>query len=1124
MSQVSPARPRRGAQRKTIVDSSDEENNVDVNMEQSEEEDTFTPAPVKTARRPPRRNVPATPQSVDKSRMRDGSVTNDIDASLLASTTKKPPPTGRRSVRAGRKSIIPVIAEVPTLLPTPEASTSPEPPPTPAQTQTQRQPPPTPLADITEAAINEQAPSQPLPTPAEKVKQEPERQAFEKPMDIVIRARAKGITASQEPAPPKSRLVITYLILTNFKSYAGRQEVGPFHSSFSSVVGPNGSGKSNVIDSLLFVFGFRASKMRQGKISALIHNSAAFPDLEFCEVEVRFQEVMDRPAGGCDVLPNSDLIISRRAYKNNSSRYFINGSESNFTTVTTLLKEQGIDLDHKRFLILQGEVESIAQMKPKAATEHDDGLLEYLEDIIGTSKYKTPIEESTTEAEGLNEVCLEKQTRVQHVEKEKQSLEGKKDTALAFIRDENELATKQSELYQLYVAECEDNIVVANEAVGQLQGLLDAELERHKGSESEITDIKKQHASQVKQFEKIEQATQATLKQLAKVDKESVKFEEKRKHLATKVKKLEKTKSTSQSAANEAAAALERLEDDLERNGNMMTEVEQTLQVEEQELQVIRDNLQGKTQGLSAQITKKQEALQPWQEQINAKESAIAVAQSELAILRERDEAGAQAVTDIQARLARIQEERAAKVNELDAHHAEHKSLSKQVQRLEASMQELVKAEPEARSKVSSARQKADEARATLAQSQSQGAVLSGLMRLKESGRIDGFHGRLGNLGTIDPKFDVAISTACPALDNLVVDSVEVGQVCIDYLRKNNLGRANFILLDRLSQRDLTPIETPENVPRLFDLVKAKHDKFRPAFYNVLQNTVVANDLEHANRIAYGAKRWRVVTVDGQLIDKSGTMSGGGTAKAKGKMSSKLVAETTKQQVEKLEAERETSEQTFRDYQQERQEAEAELRRLNDQLPQCETTIQKCKLEVESLEKNAADAERRQVELSSGKQPKSSDAGRVKSLEATMAGLETEIEKLIASTSGIEAEIAALQDKIMEIGGVKLRGQKAKVDSLKEQIKSLTQQISAAEVDKAKAEQQKKKNERALHDALKEMNALAGETEALEEEARQQNKDTSALRQQAEEAQEVCQALGLSYPLTDIETGAQPKT
>lgn len=116
-------------------------------------------------------------------------------------------------------------------------------------------------------------------------------------MDIVMRSRALPMPTVPEAVGPKARTVIKYLVLINFKSYAGRQEVGPFHASFSSVVGPNGSGKSNVIDSLLFVFGFRASKMRQGKISALIHNSAAFPDLDFCEVEVHFEEVMDLVGG-----------------------------------------------------------------------------------------------------------------------------------------------------------------------------------------------------------------------------------------------------------------------------------------------------------------------------------------------------------------------------------------------------------------------------------------------------------------------------------------------------------------------------------------------------------------------------------------------------------------------------------------------------------------------------------------------------------------------------------------------------------------------------------------------------------------------------------------------------------
>ncbi|CAE7140351.1 unnamed protein product [Rhizoctonia solani] len=97
----------------------------------------------------------------------------------------------------------------------------------------------------------------------------------------------------EAPVGPKKRLVIHKMALVNFKSYAGRQEIGPFHKSFSAIVGPNGSGKSNTIDALLFVFGYRASKMRQGKLSELIHNSADYPDLDVCSVEVWFREIID---------------------------------------------------------------------------------------------------------------------------------------------------------------------------------------------------------------------------------------------------------------------------------------------------------------------------------------------------------------------------------------------------------------------------------------------------------------------------------------------------------------------------------------------------------------------------------------------------------------------------------------------------------------------------------------------------------------------------------------------------------------------------------------------------------------------------------------------------------------
>lgn len=152
----------------------------------------------------------------------------------------------------------------------------------------------TPLADITEAVGNDQR--RPIEDTVLLNTVKPIKAldtVLDRPMDIVLKSRTMVIP-QVEDTTPKPRLVITYLILNNFKSYAGRQEVGPFHASFSSVVGPNGSGKSNVIDSLLFVFGFRASKMRQGKLSALIHSSVQYPNLDSCEVAVHFHEVMDQ--------------------------------------------------------------------------------------------------------------------------------------------------------------------------------------------------------------------------------------------------------------------------------------------------------------------------------------------------------------------------------------------------------------------------------------------------------------------------------------------------------------------------------------------------------------------------------------------------------------------------------------------------------------------------------------------------------------------------------------------------------------------------------------------------------------------------------------------------------------
>lgn len=440
-------------------------------------------------------------------------------------------------------------------------------------------------------------------------------------------------------------------------------------------------------------------------------------------------------------------------------------------------------------------------------------------------------------------------------------------------------------------------------------------------------------------------------------------MQEKQKFLSTKQKKLHKQVQANRLAMSEATEQIERQTHDMEKYGAEVAELEDVIVGEEKELAKIRDELKDKTQVFSDQIAVKQKSLEPYNAKINEKESAKAVTQSELDILNQKKNAGQAALDDIKQKIESIKQTGRAKEEELAEKKEELETLEKQSQELEKRLGDLANKEADIRSAVSNARAKAEEAKASLQQTQNQGSVLTGLMRLKDSGRIEGFHGRLGNLGTIDGKYDVAISTACPQLDNMVVDSVEVGQQCIEYLRKNNLGRAMFICLDRLPNRNLEPIDTPENVPRLFDLVKMSDRKFAPAFYSVLQNTLVAKDMAQANRIAYGAKRWRVVTLDGQLIDKSGTMTGGGTRVAKGGMSSRFAAQTTREKVTELESERDSYEKKFQDFQRKRQEYENALNDVNNQIPRLKTEVSKIELEIQSAFKNMADAKKRRSEI-----------------------------------------------------------------------------------------------------------------------------------------------------------------
>ncbi|XP_061072830.1 structural maintenance of chromosomes protein 4 [Conger conger] len=868
---------------------------------------------------------------------------------------------------------------------------------------------------------------------------------------------------TNEPGAP--RLMITHIVNQNFKSYAGEQILGPFHKRFSCIIGPNGSGKSNVIDSMLFVFGYRAQKIRSKKLSVLIHSSDQHQDIQSCTVEVHFQKIIDKEGDEYEVVPGSRFCVSRTAGKDNSSAYHISGRKATFREVGALLRSHGIDLDHNRFLILQGEVEQIAMMKPRGQSEHDEGMLEYLEDIIGSCRLKQPILTLCHRVEQLNEQRGEKLNRVKMVEKEKAALEGEKNVAVEFLTLENEIFQHRSYLCQYYVHDLQ-NKVTEKEAEKERIQEDTKELTEKNDKLAEQTKAKTQDLKDVEtRLGELTQLIEGQKEKFTQLDLQDVEVREKLKHNRTKTKKLQKqlqkdqekleelrgVPASSEKAIGEATARRESLE---EQRGR-----------EEEALQRVMESLKEETSGLQHDKETKEKELLELSKSVNETRSQMDVAQSELDIYLSRHTMALsqlkKAQETLQSTTATLRERRAA-IAELQTSIPR---AEKELRQDEQELEQLLQVDARAQGLVKDMRQKVEEAKSSLSSNRSRGKVLDALMQQKRSGKIPGILGRLGDLGAIDEKYDVAISSSCGSLDNILVDSIDTAQKCVNFLKTQNIGVATFIGLDKMKvwERSMGPVQTPENAPRLFDMLQVKDEAFRPAFYFALRDTLVAQSLEQATRLAFQRdKRWRVVTLQGQIIEQAGTMTGGGGRVMRGRMGASLGSEVTQEELDSMEGRLRNEVTQLQSCQERKLQLEERLQHLNNQLRSMRNTLQKYTASMQSLSEQESSLQSQMKELEAGVAAAAPDKSRQKQMEKSLEAYRKDFEVAASRAGKVEAEVKRLHSLIVEINSHKLKAQQDKLDKISQELDTCSSTITKAQVAIKTADRNLKKSEEAV--------------------------------------------------------------
>ncbi|OMJ84757.1 hypothetical protein SteCoe_14079 [Stentor coeruleus] len=845
-----------------------------------------------------------------------------------------------------------------------------------------------------------------------------------------------------------NRLIITKIILENFKSYAGKVTIGPFHSSFSAVVGPNGSGKSNLLECLLFAFGKRAKKMRLNKISELIHKSVEHSDLSYAKVEVHFENIIENE-GNFSKVSNSDFCISRIVYKNNTSNYSINRQPASYENVVSLLKSKSIDLEQNRFLILQGEVESIALMKPKAVDDGKIGLLEYLEEIIGSDVYVERICQIEKELEDLAETIVSRKMQVEEANKSVESLTQPVKLALEYLEYHKKIYQYKNLKYQIYLhrtykdsAKISEELLNNDKSIENLRQESYSLYQKHSNIKTKIDEknnklktIEKSHAIIKAQLKKYLESINIANREIEGIENLITENDKEKKIEQKKISEATKKISDMESLLPELNSKYNEAKIERECIGKVFKEVhEGVLEKTEhlhKEKKIAEKNINPlKTQlsRIKPELDNNKKNLNQWEKDLESIKKNIETYENEMAgLMKEINEKDKNYLLKSDIILATETKIKNLEV-ELEDYNIKIDEYTKIIRDYKRMLNDIEKDEKS---------------------TEGQSKTLKEILNAKYKGNLKGIIGRLGDLAAIDPLYDIAISSASQHFDDIVVENIQSGNELLKYAREKSLGKIRILVLDKMTSNINISKNIDPKAQRLYDLLDIQDQKYSKAFYFALKDTLVVENLEDCKKIAYSDKgRHRVVCITGEVFQPSGEMLGfsrpiSGKIKLKDK---KLCFGVDRKKIED-EARKFVEEHSQYDLKKKKVEGEIVIEKERLKKMKCEIVCLKSEIE----EKRARDESFKFKIKSLEERKKEISEEELKKIRISVRENEKAIQDLEKIIEDKTLEIIKIEQKIDDIGGESYKELKTKLYHQTSSEESIEQTIMKAESKKTQS-------------------------------------------------------------------------
>lgn len=628
-------------------------------------------------------------------------------------------------------------------------------------------------------------------------------------------------------------LYLKSLAVERFKSFKHASLL--FNKGFTCIVGPNGSGKSNICDALLFCLGENSlHRLRANRLEYLINSSTKKKDgLATAVVKVGL-------AG------DEDITVTRALRSDGKSAYRLNGKRMTKQEVLEVLKSHGVHIDETS-TIAQGEIGRLIDLTSKERRELIElasGIREFEQKKAEAFSELNKVSIKINEAQA---VLSERQGFLKELENEKEAAEKyvamtKKLKSLNFsiLNRRRGALQKAMETYEIDIASLSKRRTEEERKFAGIEGSTSRLSEERQGITKKLSESTSVLGDMSKRLEAIGKET-STLS--ADMSNSNNAITEAERFVADTTAEIEGTKqkiSGNKSVLKEIKAKLSELEAELKRlnshKGSGSAAIAEALDQENKKLKAIEQS----AEELTVKLAHAQES---WHS-ISSKLEGIT---REIAKNEEEKRKKSPLLAEANLRLAEIEKQKAALREALLQAESQTVTIEEEIGKADTTILELKEKRAASRPRSASLKER-----------------LSRNFTEKE-----GFYGIAMDLCSFESKYSEAVEAAAGNRFNyFVVDSIDVANSIINYLKKNNAGRATFIPLKELRVNE----DKKADGTSVLDVLSFD-EKFTRAFAYLFNDTYIVSDIDEAKK--KGIAKHRYVTMTGEVLEKSGIVSGG---------------------------------------------------------------------------------------------------------------------------------------------------------------------------------------------------------------------------------------------------------